>query len=250
MSGQPGKLYIVATPIGNLDDITLRAVNILKTVDFILVEDTRHSKKLLSHIGSNKPVKAYHDHNEREISQQIIDKIQEGNVAALISDAGTPLINDPGYHLVSLAHKNNLQVVPIPGPCALIAALSSSGLATDKFSFLGFTPTKTKDRKEFYSKYVDKTETLVFYESTHRLMDSLQDAMEVFGADRNACLAREVTKHYEDIRHATLEQLIQWLEQKPEKQRGEFVLMIQGVVQVEANFDEAVKHVVSTVLKA
>ncbi len=235
MSRQSGKLYIVSTPIGNLDDITLRAINILKSVDLILAEDTRHSKKLLNHIGSNKPVKAYHDHNERETGQQFIDRLLQGNQVALISDAGTPLINDPGYHLVSLAHEKQIQVVPIPGPCALVAALSSSGLATDKFSFFGFVPSKAKERKEFYKHFRENIETLVFYESTHRILDSVHDAVEVFGADREACIARELTKHYEDIHLAPLGKLADRLIQTPEKQKGEFVIIINGASWIDSD---------------
>lgn len=233
MSHQSGKLYIVSTPIGNLDDISLRAINILKSVDCILAEDTRHSKKLLNHIGSDKPLKAYHDHNEREICQVIIDQLVAGDDIALISDAGTPLINDPGYHLVTLAHENSINIIPIPGCCALIAALSASGLPTDKFSFLGFAPAKSKERKDFFLKMRERLETLVLYESTHRIMDSIRDAVEVFGSDRKACLARELTKHYEDIRLDSLGNLLAWLVQTPEKQKGEFVLAIKGANVVD-----------------
>ena len=237
MSQNKGKLYIVATPIGNLDDITVRACNTLKSVDLILAEDTRHSKKLLNHLGSKVPLQAYHDHNEREKCDQVIKLLLSGSNCALISDAGTPLINDPGFHLVSKAHDAEIPVIPIPGPSACISALSVSGLNTDRFLFLGFAPSKRPERLEFFSGLNTHAETLIFYESTHRILQCLRDSVEVFGEERKACIAREMTKHYEDIKRASLKQLLEWLEGDPDKQKGEFVIIIAGKLSTPSEYN-------------
>lgn len=224
-----GKLFIVSTPIGNLSDITLRAIDTLKGVDLITAEDTRHSATLLKQYGIKTPVISLHNFNETKRAKFIIEKLQQGENVALISDAGTPLISDPGYHLVSAARKNNLEVVPIPGACATIAALSVSGLPTDKFTFRGFLPAKTKQRVSELEKLTDKTETIIFYESPHRLIPSLNDMLTVFGKERYVVIAKELTKTFENIFCDTIPNIISWLIEKPERQKGEFVILIKGV---------------------
>ena len=249
MSSSNGKLFIVATPFGNLDDLTDRARDVLSSVDFILAEDTRHSGKLLKYIGTSKPLIAYHDHNEREISTEILQQVLSGKDCALISDAGTPLINDPGYQLVSAAHKAGITVVPIPGACAVIAALSVSGLPTERFQFEGFIPAKRTERLARYQALSDKTHTLIFYEAPHRILTALQDAIDCFGADRMACIVREMTKIYEDVKRANLAELHSWLQCHSNKQKGEFVLLIQGAAAQKTSFEEAEAQRILYILK-
>ncbi|MWN06038.1 16S rRNA (cytidine1402-2'-O)-methyltransferase [Gilliamella bombicola] len=231
-------LYIVATPIGNLDDITLRAINTLKSVDLIAAEDTRHSGLLLQHLGIKAKLFALHDHNEQEKSHLLIEKLKSGLSIALISDAGTPLINDPGYHLVKACRDNDIQVVPIPGACAAIAALSVAGLPSDKFSYEGFLPAKSKARQDSLSQLVDEPRTMIFYESTHRLLDTLQDMQTVFGADKRVVLAKELTKTWETIVSFTVNQLIAWLNEDANRQKGEFVLIVEGHAKTENDVDQ------------
>lgn len=221
-------LYIVATPIGNLDDITLRAINTLKQVDLIAAEDTRHSGMLLQHLGIKAKLFALHDHNEQEKSQLLIEKLKSGLSIALISDAGTPLINDPGYHLVKACRENNINVVPIPGACAAIAALSVAGLPSDRFSYEGFLPAKTKARQDYLTTLIDEPRTMIFYESTHRLLDTLHDMQTIWGSDRQIVLAKELTKTWETIVHFSIKDLIEWLEEDSNRQKGEFVLIAEG----------------------
>lgn len=221
-------LYIVATPIGNLDDITLRAINTLKQVDLIAAEDTRHSGLLLQHLGIKAKLFALHDHNEQEKSQLLIEKLKSGLSIALISDAGTPLINDPGYHLVKACRENNINVVPIPGACAAIAALSVAGLPSDRFSYEGFLPAKTKARQDYLTTLIDEPRTMIFYESTHRLLDTLHDMQTIWGSDRQIVLAKELTKTWETIVHFSIKDLIEWLEEDSNRQKGEFVLIAEG----------------------
>ena len=228
MSDTKGVLYIVATPIGNLGDITRRAIEVLTDVDLIAAEDTRTSQKLLAHYDIRTPMMALHEHNEREQSSEIIKKIQSGQKIALISDAGTPLISDPGYHLVAAAHQAQLTVHPIPGASALIAALSASGLPTDRFVFEGFLPSKNMARQEYLQKLLDETRTLIFYEAPHRLLESLDAMLAVFGAQRVAVLAREITKLYETIKQLPLGELTEWVRTHPEQQKGESVIMLAG----------------------
>jgi len=223
-----GIIYIVATPIGNLQDITLRAIETLKSVDLILAEDTRQANKLLSHYGIKKPVKSFHEHNERNITDTILSQCLAGSNIALISDAGTPLLSDPGFYLVKKAKEAKIAVIPIPGPCALISALSASGLATDQFYFGGFVPPKSAQRQAFYERLCLREETLIFYESTHRIIKSLNDAALIFGEQRQATLAKEITKIHETIITDTLENIITWLSSNPAYQKGEFVLLIKG----------------------
>lgn len=226
-----GILYIIATPLGNLKDISARAIETLGSVAFIAAEDTRHSQRLLTHLGIKRAAStliALHDHNERDQSAILIDRIQMGESAALISDAGTPLINDPGYVLVRKAHEAGIRVVPIPGACALIAALSAGGLPTDKFCFEGFLPTKAHAREKLLKTLTKETRTLVFYEVPHRIIESLKAMNEIWGGEREATFARELTKTFETIKHATLSTLLAWVTADPNQTRGEIVLLVKG----------------------
>jgi len=223
-----GILFIVATPIGNLSDITFRAVEVLKSVDIVLAEDTRHSKKLLSHLDISKPIRAFHEHNEREKTKAIIDEIHSGKSIALISDAGTPLISDPGYFLVAQAKKEDLKVVPIPGPSALITALSASGLASDSFTFLGFLPSKQTARVKLLKSLLNRNETSIFYESPKRILATLNDMQTIFGDSRKVCLAKELTKAFETIQTDSIPNLIKYLTADQNRQKGEFVILISA----------------------
>ena len=228
-----GILFIVATPIGNLSDITYRAVEVLKSVDIVLAEDTRHSKKLLSHLDISKPIRAFHEHNEREKTKAIISEIYSGKSIALISDAGTPLISDPGYFLVAQAKKEGLKVVPIPGPTALITALSASGLASDSFTFLGFLPSKQTARVKLLIGLVGRTETIIFYESPKRVLATLTDMQTIFGDSREVCLAKELTKAFETIHTGSIPNLIEYLTIDQNHQKGEFVILISATNKID-----------------
>lgn len=229
-----GLLYLVATPIGNLGDMTPRAIEVLNSVDVIAAEDTRHSGKLLQHFGIKCPCLAYHEHNERQMCDKLVQRLQAGEQIALISDAGTPLVSDPGYHLVRAARQAGLQVVPVPGACALIAALSVSGLASDRFVYEGFLPAKSTARRQRLEALVDDARTLIFYESTHRIESSLADMAAIFGGQRQAVVARELTKRFETIHGDSLSALQAWLAADPDQHKGEFVVLVQGAVKVEA----------------
>ncbi|TAJ92466.1 MAG: 16S rRNA (cytidine(1402)-2'-O)-methyltransferase [Gammaproteobacteria bacterium] len=228
-----GTLYVVATPIGNLEDISKRAVVTLARADLIVAEDTRHSGKLLQRLGLNVPMQSLHDFNEREKSEAIIQKLLAGKQVALISDAGTPLICDPGFRLVQRAIAESISVTSIPGPCALIAALSVAGLPTDRFLFNGFAPERGSARRELLESLTQFTSTMVFYETPHRIADFLADAVAVFGGGRQACVAREITKLFESIYRDSLGNLHQLLTSHTEFQRGEFAVLIQGAVVAE-----------------
>jgi len=223
-----GTLFIVATPIGNLNDITFRAVEVLKSVDIVLAEDTRHSKKLLLHLDISKPIRAFHEHNEREKTKAIIGELHSGKSIALISDAGTPLISDPGYFLVAQAKKEGLRVVPIPGASALITALSASGLASDSFTFLGFLPGKQTARVKLLKSLVGRAETSIFYESPKRILATLTDMHAIFGDSREVCLAKELTKTFETIHTDSIPNLIKYLTTDQNHQKGEFVILISA----------------------
>lgn len=228
MSRRAGVLYVVATPIGNLADISARAREVLAAVDVVAAEDTRHSGTLLSHLGVKTPLLSLHDHNEAERAPMLVARLQGGESVALISDAGTPLISDPGFDLVRAARAAGIAVTPVPGASALVAALSVSGLPTDRFGFEGFLPAKPSARRERLAALAGDARTLVFYESVHRLKDSLQDMAAVFGAGRRAVLARELTKLHEGVRDATLAQLLEWAAADPAAAKGEVVLMVAG----------------------
>lgn len=223
-----GTLYVVATPIGNLDDITARALRVLKEVSLVAAEDTRHSVRLLQHFGIETPLAACHEHNERDQGGRFLARLQAGDDVALISDAGTPLISDPGFHLVRQARAAGIPVVPVPGACALIAALSSAGLPSDRFIFEGFLPAKTTARRGRLEALKEEPRTLIFYEAPHRLLESLEDMRGVFGGDRPAVLARELTKTFETLRGAPLEELCGWVAADSNQQRGECVVLVGG----------------------
>jgi 16S rRNA (cytidine1402-2'-O)-methyltransferase len=224
-------LYVVATPIGNLDDMSVRAVRILSEVDLILAEDSRHSSKLLQHFGIHTPVQSFHEHNEQKLVTKIIERLKSSQSIALISDAGTPLINDPGYQLVVTAHEQGIRIIPVPGPSALISALSASGLPSDRFVYEGFLPNKKAARQKRLAELAEEQRTLIFYEVPHRICASLQDMVEVFGPGRIATVAKEITKHFETIRKDSLAGSLQWLEEDPARQKGEFVLIVHGANQ-------------------
>ncbi|MGR5287332.1 16S rRNA (cytidine(1402)-2'-O)-methyltransferase [Vibrio maritimus] len=221
-------LFIVPTPIGNLGDITQRALDVLHSVDIIAAEDTRHTGKLLSHFNIQTRTFALHDHNEQQKAQVLVDKLLAGESIALVSDAGTPLISDPGYHLVTQCRQAGVKVVPLPGACAVITALSASGLPSDRFSFEGFLPAKSKGRKDKFMEIAKAERTCIFYESPHRITESLADMLEVLGPEREVVLARELTKTYETIQGLPLGELIAWIGEDDNRKRGEMVLLIHG----------------------
>lgn len=221
-------LYIVATPIGHLADMVPRAVDILQAVDLIAAEDTRHSGRLLAHFGIRTPMIAYHDHSSESKVQNLIEQLELGKSIALIADAGTPLISDPGYRLVHQARARGVTVSPIPGACALIAALSASGLPSDKFCFEGFPPARQSARKQWLEALQTEQRTLIFYESTHRLMASVEDMIAVFGGQRPGVIAREISKAFETFLQGTLAELKEQLFADTNQQRGEFVIMLGG----------------------
>jgi 16S rRNA (cytidine1402-2'-O)-methyltransferase len=225
-----GTLYIVATPIGNLEDITLRALRILREVDYIAAEDTRHSKLLLKQYEINTKLLAYHNFNEESCSKKILDLLLNGKHIALISDAGTPLINDPGYRLINLARTENINIVPIPGPSAITAAISVAGLPTNQFLFYGFLPAKLKERQSVLMTLKNHPATLIFYEAPHRILEMAQDCLEVFGEERKMVIAKELTKQFETIKHDQIGKIIEWLQEDPMRQKGEFVVLVEGAV--------------------
>ena len=223
-----GTLYVVATPIGNLEDISARALRVLREVALIAAEDTRHSSRLLAHFGIQTPLAACHEHNERNEGGRFIERLQAGDDVALISDAGTPLISDPGFHLVRAARAAGIRVVPVPGACALIAALSAAGLPSDRFSFEGFLPAKAVGRRSRLEQVREDGRTLIYYEAPHRLLESLADMRDVFGADRQAVLGRELTKTFETLKGLPLGELHDWVAADSNQQRGECVILVAG----------------------
>lgn len=223
-----GSLYVVATPIGNLDDISARALNILRSVALIAAEDTRHSARLMQHFGISTPLAACHEHNERDQGGRFLARLQAGEDVALISDAGTPLISDPGYHLVRQARAAGIKVVPVPGACALIAALSAAGLPSDRFIFEGFLPAKAAGRRARLEQVKEEPRTLIFYEAPHRILECLQDMQAVFGDERPALLARELTKTFETLKGMPLAELAAWVAADSNQQRGECVVLVAG----------------------
>ena len=231
------QLFVVSTPIGHLDDITYRAIDVLKSVSLIAAEDTRTSAQLLKHFLINTPLTACHDHNESNKIDQLIERMKNGESMALISDAGTPLISDPGFKLVRAAQAEGIRVIPVPGACAAIAALSSVGLPSDRFSFEGFLPSKQSQRLLSLEKLKDETQTLIFYEAPHRILDSVQDMAAVFGAERPVGFAREITKTFETIKKMTLGELVEFIANDHHQQKGEIVLVIGGAVE-EKDLDQ------------
>ena len=234
-SANMGILYIVATPIGNLADLSTRAAEVLRSVDLIAAEDTRHSGRLMQYCSIQTPMQALHEHNERELAPRLVEDMRKGRSIALISDAGTPLISDPGFNLLRLAREAGLKVVPIPGPSALICALSVSGLPTDRFVFEGFLPAKRAARRNRLEQLCGESRSLVFFESSHRIVDCLQDCAAVFGAQRQAVVARELTKRFETIHSDTLAKLAQWASDDPNQQKGEIVLLVQGRQETQSH---------------
>lgn len=222
-------LYVVPTPIGNLGDITYRALEVLKNVDLIAAEDTRHTGLLLQHFAISARLFALHDHNEQQKTEQLLVKLQAGQSIALVSDAGTPLINDPGYHLVRRCREAGISVVPLPGACAATTALCAAGVASDRFCYEGFLPAKTKGRKDTLIALAEEARTLIFYESTHRLVESLQDMVTVWGPQRYVVLARELTKTWESIYGAPVGAVLAWVQEDEMRRRGEMVLIVEGL---------------------
>jgi 16S rRNA (cytidine1402-2'-O)-methyltransferase len=225
---QTGTLYVVATPIGNLADITERAKATLQDVDMIACEDTRHTGKLLHHLGIQNRLVAVHDHNERDKIDWIASCLEKGQSIALVSDAGTPLISDPGYPLVSGLRERGMDVQPVPGVSAIITALSGAGLPTDRFTFEGFLAHKSGAKRERLETLNQETRTMVFYESKHRILDTLKVMIEVFGLDRKACVAREMTKTFETFYPGSLAEILELISAENNQQKGEFVVMITG----------------------
>jgi len=231
------QLFVVATPIGHLDDISYRAIQVLKSVSLIAAEDTRTSMQLLKHFNISTPLTACHDHNESNKIDQLIQRLLNGENMALISDAGTPLISDPGFKFVRAAQEHNIRVIPVPGACAAIAALSAVGLPSDRFSFEGFLPSKQSQRLLNLEKLKDETQTMIFYEAPHRILECVKDMANVFGADRPVGFAREITKTFETIRKMTLGELIEFIAKDANQQKGEIVLVVGGAT-VEKDMDQ------------
>ena len=230
-----GTLFVVATPIGNLQDLTPRALQVLREVSLIAAEDTRHSARLMQHFGINTPMTACHDHNERDKGQRLVERLLAGESLALISDAGTPLISDPGYHLVRQAREAGIRVSPVPGACALIAALSAAGMPSDRFAFEGFLPAKAHGRQQRLQALQGEQRTWLVYEAPHRLLECLQDMQKVLGGERRVLLARELTKTFETLHAAPLAELVAWVAGDSDQQRGECVLVVEGAQEPEAD---------------
>ena len=235
-----GTLYIIATPIGNLADISSRAIATLNTVDAIAAEDTRHSLRLLQHFNITTPLFALHEHNERDSAVRIIERLQAGQSLAIISDAGTPLISDPGYHVVKAAHAADINVCPIPGPCALIMALSVAGLPTDRFIFEGFLSAKSTARQLQLQALAKEPRTIVLYEAPHRIIDLLVDLITLFGPTREMVIARELSKTFETIKTGTTASIHDWVLSDKNQQKGEFVVLIKGFENEQATISDEV----------
>lgn len=223
-----GKLYVVGTPIGNLDDMVPRAKQVLQSVDLVLAEDTRHSANLLKQFGISTPLRACHDHNERKICDSIIEQLRQGKSMALVSDAGTPLISDPGYNLVQAARNADIEVIPVPGACAAVLALSAAGVQADRFSFVGFPPAKESARGKWLDEIDQLEHTVVLYEAPHRILALLSQIVDCLGAGRYVVVGREITKKYESWYRGEVGTVLDTLESDPNHQRGEFVVVLQG----------------------
>jgi len=224
-----GKLFVVATPIGNLGDITHRAVQMLQSADWIAAEDTRHTKQLLTALGIQNRLISLHEHNERQRAEALLQKLVAGEQGVLVSDAGTPLINDPGYYLVKLLREHNIPVIPVPGVSAVITALSCAGLPTNRFTYEGFLPARNSKRLECLNALEKETRTMVFYESPHRLTASITAMLAVFGPDREAVIGRELTKKFEQFVSGSLQEVVDYFVNNPDRVRGEFVVMVAGI---------------------
>ena len=233
-SAAAGTLHVVATPIGNLADLSPRALATLRAVAAICAEDTRHTRQLLAHHGVEQSLVALHEHNEAGVAERLVARLLAGESLALVSDAGTPLVSDPGFRLVAAARAAGVKVSPVPGPSALIAALSVAGLPSDRFAFEGFLPAKAGARRERLSRLAGESRTLIFYEASHRIEETLADAVAAFGADRPAAVARELTKLFETVLDGTLAELHARVAADPDQRKGEFVLLVQGVADEEA----------------
>ena len=225
---QAGALHVVAAPIGNLGDLTARAREVLASVDAICAEDTRHTRQLLGALGIERPLLALHEHNEADVAWKLVERLKAGDSLALVSDAGTPLVSDPGYRLVREVRAAGLRVIPLPGPCAAIAALSVAGLPSDRFCFEGFLPAKGSGRRERLTALAREPRTLVFYESSHRIEECLADLVAIFGPEREAVLARELTKLFETVLGDTLAELAERVAADENQRKGEFVLVVRG----------------------
>ncbi|HRD50979.1 MAG TPA: 16S rRNA (cytidine(1402)-2'-O)-methyltransferase [Candidatus Contendobacter sp.] len=228
MAVESGALYVVATPIGNLEDISARALRVLREVDCIAAEDTRHTGQLLRRFGIETPLLSLHEHNEHARLESMVTRLREGKTVALVSDAGTPLISDPGFPLVRELRRQGLSVIPVPGPSSILAALSVAGLPTDRFVFEGFLPAKTAARRERLRALAADERTVIFLEAGHRIAETLTDMAAIFGSERPAVVARELTKRFEEVHGATLNQLSAWLDADPNRCKGEFVVLAQG----------------------
>ena len=235
VSIEKGTLYVVATPIGNLQDFSPRAQSVLRQVNLIAAEDTRHSRHLLNHFSITTPLQSLHEHNERQIAHNLLQRLHNDDNIALISDAGTPLISDPGYYLIQTALAEQITVMPIPGPSALISALSVAGFPADRFVFEGFLPAKAAARRQRLEILVEESRTLVFYEAPHRLVDCVNDMAQIFGEARQAVLVKELTKVFETVYRDTLSGIVNWLMARAERQKGEFVLVVQGAPKPDNN---------------
>ncbi len=245
MSIESGTLYVVSTPIGNLGDITQRAIEVLGSVDLIAAEDTRRTKQLLAHFGISTSMISLHDHNELDKAPSILKRIANGETVAVVSDAGTPLISDPGFSMVKLARDMGINVVPVPGACSPIVALSVSGMPTDRFVFEGFLPSKKVAREKVLAQLIKEDRTMIFFESSHRILSSLESMAVVFGEDRLVVVARELTKIYETVKSATVKDLIEWVKDDNNQQKGEFVVVVHGAKVgqsiLDANTEETVQ---------
>lgn len=245
-----GTLYIVATPIGNLDDFSKRGQEVLKSVNYIAAEDTRHTKKLLNHFNIENRLFSLHDHNEKDKAQYIETLLAAGDNVALVSDAGTPLISDPGYHVVSYLRAQGFAVSPVPGACAIIAALSASGLPTDKFFFQGFLPAKSNARKDIMATWKQQSGTVIFYESTHRIYASITDIKTVFNDDVKLVIAREISKTFETFLQGTPTDVLSLFDQDHNQMKGEFVVMLDYHPEEDVNQEqEEQKRILSILLE-
>lgn len=248
---KPGKIFVVATPIGNLMDMSIRAINTLKQVDLILAEDTRHANILLQHYQIATACESFHAHNEQKKTERYLNMVQNGTQLALISDAGTPLINDPGFPLIEQARRLAIEISPIPGPCAFITALSAAGIACDSFSFHGFPPVKDKAKRLFLENLKLNSHTNIFYESTHRILETLSTIADVYGPSQEVLLAKELTKAFEQFQLASVKDIISWLNEDPRRLKGEFVLMIppQKTLATNNPKEEEAKRVLAILLQ-